>query len=115
MMIRFVDWPGIVATPFAEVRPLFSSDARLMLTFSLSSRPALAALPITCWRNQPSLPPSMKPGALPRGDARLEFRRVPRPLEGCDPPAGPFPPQPRCDSLLRRSEERRFRSDVHDG
>ena len=44
----------IIATPLADTRPPCSSDASERLIFSLSSKPALAALPITCCKNQAS-------------------------------------------------------------
>ena len=86
-----------------------------MLTFSLSSTPAFAALPITCWRNQPSLPPTMKHGALPQAKRESKYCALPGPSTALITPTAPFSTSRARHPLLRRSEQRRLRSHVHDG
>ena len=81
-----------------------------MLTFSLSSTPAFAALPITCCEEPAVVAADHEARRLAAGEARIEVLRVARTLDGVDHADGAFLHQPRRHALLRRSEQRRLRA-----
>ena len=109
-MMRFADLPGIVATPLADVRPPRASAVSASVIFSLSSRPALAALPIDRLQEPRVLAADHEARRRAARESRIDVLRVSGALDGVNHAHGAELGDLQRHALFARAEERRLRA-----